>query len=220
MEGVMNFDEYIYKAENRPGHPKLSRVKKIILERLWVGDSVPTRELLELTNQKYFDRRVRELNDNTGCDILITAENNTYTYTLRSHQLSNGNERHYLTASQKKTLFARSLYTCAVCRTRFEEGDKRMQADHRIPLIRLGTHEENNWQLLCRACNVSKRSDCAGCNFECQSCPWAFPEKIGHRLIVNVSIAEAERLSEISAQTGKRPDQIAGDAVSAFLNQS
>ena len=59
-----------------PKKKRLSEVKLTILKRLWGSDDidfpkpgVSSIELLELTGQKYFDRRTRELRDELGCDL-------------------------------------------------------------------------------------------------------------------------------------------------------
>jgi 5-methylcytosine-specific restriction endonuclease McrA len=180
----MGFEEYIAQIENRPGHRPLSAVKRAILERLWSGDWVTSAGLLELTSQKYFDRRIRELRDETGCDIETGRHDGQHAYRLVSTGLSGGNTRKYLGARQKKELFSRYRYKCAVCRRELNPGDSRIQADHKVPLIRGGSHNERNWQLLCVECNVSKRGACAGCKLNCQECPWAYPEKYESRLII------------------------------------
>lgn len=164
---------------------KLSEVKKNIITRLWKeGSSFPkgwvkSSELLKLTKQKYFDRRVRELRDETGCDIETSTFNGEHAYRLASAKLKVSNPRLYLSASQKKKLLENSQHTCAVCGIRQTSGIRGLQADHKIPLQRGGSHDIANWQILCVECNVGKRSACAGCNLDCHQCPWAFPELVG-----------------------------------------
>ena len=69
---ILTFQEYYQKLLERQN---LSEVKYNILKTLWdSGDNFPkewikSSELLEITNQKYFDRRARELKDELGCDI-------------------------------------------------------------------------------------------------------------------------------------------------------
>ena len=73
---LMTIEEYL---ELLPSKRKLSEVKIKILTRLWgkTTDNFPkpwvaSAELLELTGQKYFDRRTRELRDQVGCDVEST----------------------------------------------------------------------------------------------------------------------------------------------------
>ena len=72
----MNVDDYLQLLNDRK---KISDVKEKIIRRLWGNESdsfpkpwVSSAELLELTGQKYFDRRTRELRDQLGCDIEST----------------------------------------------------------------------------------------------------------------------------------------------------
>lgn len=193
-----DFEKYIQKLG------KLSDVKNIILKTLWMaGDTFPrgwvkSQQLLSITDQKYFDRRIRELHDEHGCDIETQYYEDQHAYRLKSDVLKTPNPRHYLTASQKKALFEKSGHRCQICNKLFDAGVKGLQADHKIPLIRGGSCDEDNWQALCNSCNVSKRSACAGCTDDCLQCPWAFPEKHGQLVLVRIPKQLAEK-----AKTGQ-----------------
>lgn len=164
----------------------LSDVKEVIIRRLWGNDDalfpkpwVKSTDLLALTQQKYFDRRTRELRDELGCDIETQQVNGEHCYRLLSDRINPPNPRLYLTAKEKNTLFRKYSYKCQICGGSFLAGVRGLQADHKIPLIRGGTHKTENWHPICNACNVGKRGACAGCEDECRECPWAFPEIVG-----------------------------------------
>lgn len=184
---------------------KLSNVKLLILKTLWMaGDTFPrnwvkSQKLLSLTDQKYFDRRIRELHDQLGCDIETQYHEGGHAYRLNSLNLKKSNPRHYLTGSQKKLLFEKCANRCQVCNKVIVAGVKGLQADHKIPLSRGGSHEEDNWQPLCNSCNVSKRSACAGCDLDCHQCPWAFPEKLGPLIVIRIpkSLADKARAGQV-----------------------
>lgn len=171
---------------------KLSPVKRTILDTLWnAGDTFPrnwvaSSHLLAITNQKYFDRRTRELRDELGLDIETRHIHGEHHYRLISDQVKSANPRLYLSESQKRALFRREDNTCQVCGTRAEAGVRGLQADHKIPLIRGGSHEESNWQSLCNVCNVAKRRACQDCELDCYKCPWAFPDELGLTLSVQL----------------------------------
>ncbi|MDF1860406.1 MAG: HNH endonuclease signature motif containing protein [Verrucomicrobiales bacterium] len=176
----MSFEEYCSKLG------RLSEVKRTILHKLWgedsgtlSGDWVRSSTLLALTRQKYFDRRTRELRDEKGCDIETKSVNGGHCYRLNSEVIKNANPRFYLSAKEKKLLFALAKNKCQVCGRRMEAGVRGLQADHKIPLIRGGDHETTNWQAVCNECNVGKKRACAGCEEDCEKCPWAFPENVG-----------------------------------------
>jgi 5-methylcytosine-specific restriction endonuclease McrA len=173
------FDKYIQSL------PKLSKVKFLILETLWKAgedfprDWVQSSHLLQLTNQKYFDRRVRELRDELGCDIETGNHKSEAAYRLLSDKVGGGNPRYYLSEKQKRELFQRERFRCRVCGAKVEPGPRGLQADHKVPLNRGGSHGDSNWQSLCNDCNVGKRRACQGCEEDCQQCVWAFPERVG-----------------------------------------
>jgi len=147
---------------------KLSDVKQVLLKELWGKDDdfpkawVKSSDLLTLTNQKYFDRRLRELRVAQGLDIESKQINGEHYWCLSSPTISQTNDRTYLTASQKSGLFERALFKCAVCREKVLPGIRGLQADHKVPLIRGGTNDLDNWQPLCNECNVAKRGVCKG----------------------------------------------------------
>lgn len=184
----MNLKSYIKSISGK----QLSQVKITILETLWSDNEtfpkkwVPSFQLLKITNQKYFDRRIRELRDESGCDIEAKNINGEHNYRLVSSNISNANPRYYLSEKEKKALFTREANTCQVCGVISSAGVRGIQADHKIPLIRGGTHDETNWQVLCNECNVAKRRACQGCQLDCKTCTWAFPSTIGVKLTINL----------------------------------
>lgn len=175
----MNTDTFIEKV-SAASPKKLSKVKVALLRILhaeyltqtndgWVQSS----NILRQVGQKYFDRRLRELRDELGCNI----ESNASSWRLSSESLNPPNIREYLTAKEKRDLFAKSEYRCQICGRQFQAKGTKLQADHKVPLSRQGGHEVSNWQAICVPCNVGKRRACEGCKAECESCPWAYPEK-------------------------------------------
>lgn len=173
---------------------KLSKVKLRLLEILhakylsqiddgWVKSS----EILKEVGQKYFDRRLRELRDELGCSI----ESNASNWRLSSEELKQPNPREYLTDKERESLFERCGHRCQICGCLFPPEGAKLQADHKVPLSRQGGHEISNWQAVCVPCNVGKRRACEGCQADCESCPWAYPEKgISEILILPADILD------------------------------
>lgn len=215
----MTFEQYV------AGLPtKLSQVKHLILKTLWEsGNSFPrgwvrSSTLLNLTQQKYFDRRTRELRDELGCDIDTEPHNGEHCYRLASTNLTKFNPRSYLTSSQKKWLFNKANYNCQVCGRNIPPGVQGLQADHKIPLIRGGSHEENNWQAICNECNVGKRRACEGCGDDCKKCPWAFPEKAGLVTLVRIPQPIVQGIRDIGANGQKEVERVIISALERFLS--
>jgi hypothetical protein len=152
--------------------------KRDILQILWLeGDTFPRNfvsgsDIMILTDQKNFDRRVRELRDEYGCDI--ETKLGLGLYRLVSDQIKQKNLRGYLAPADKKKLFVVNNNSCCVCK----KSDTRIQADHKVPLSRSGGNEIDNWQTLCVDCNIQKKSACSGCQDDCKSCSWAYPENM------------------------------------------
>ena len=200
----MKFEDYYQML---PIKGNLSNVKQTILKRLWGKDSEPfpkpwvsSEELLSLTDQKYFDRRTRELREKLGCDLESSYrdEFKGYAWRIKSAQLSPPQDREYLSKPQKDRLFRESEYTCSTCGIKVNAGVRGLQADHKVPLSRGGSNALENWQPMCNNCNVGKRRACEGCTLDCQTCSWAFPEKQGVPSILNLSEPVLKLIAKIS----------------------
>jgi len=192
----MNLDEYL---DSLPA--KTSDVKTLLLKTLWEAGGpgfprewVRSSVLLSLTGQKYFDRRIRELKDQLGCEIVTGHDGGESAYRLVSTDLGAYNPRGYLTPSQKRGLFEACDYRCATCKRRVPPDERGLEADHKVPLRRSGSHDLSNWQALCTECNVAKRRACQDCQLDCHACPWAFPELTGGRIVVRIDAELRERL--------------------------
>lgn len=195
----MDYESYLQQLETTKS---LSEVKKTILNRLWtqmdISDGwVNSDELLNLTKQKYFDRRIRELRDEHGCNIETTNEGTDYKYRLCSYEINPSNPRLYLSAKEKKELFEDAKFTCAVCGKKTDAGPRGLQADHKVPLIRGGGHKAENWQSLCSECNIAKRRSCQGCEADCLNCEWAFPNDLGIKYTVNLDAETFDAVSKL-----------------------
>lgn len=216
----MTFEEYIATLPKMP-----SKVKMVILKRLWdEGQDFPrgwvrSSELLGLTGQKYFDRRVRELRDNVGCEIETGQRGNEHAYRLNSSNTAIATPRAYLPNPLKKELFRASKYRCAICDRQFVSGLRGLQADHRVPLNRGGSNGDGNWQSLCVECNVGKRKACAGCDLDCQICPWAFPDRVGKRILIQLPQETELLIREYAAHSGKTFDSCVAEGLTQYLVQ-
>ncbi|ECJ2453617.1 HNH endonuclease [Salmonella enterica] len=202
------FEQYLLAL---PKKNRLSDVKLTILKRLWWADDVDfpkpwvsSAELLELTGQKYFDRRTRELRDQLGCDLESSyiVEFSGHAWRLKSSTISPPMDREYLTESQRSALFFNHSYSCSTCGKIVAAGVRGLQADHKIPLSRGGGNDLTNWQALCHNCNVGKRRACENCKDDCYACSWAFPEIIGIPTMINLSEATLRKVRQLSDAKG------------------
>lgn len=174
--------------------PKIGETKKNIISILWGCDSpsfpkewVDSNHLLQQVGFKNFDRRIRELKSNIGCDIESRNSQGCHQYRLKSPNILKSNTRKNVTKTQKNQLFKENKYKCNVCSKICPSGSVGLQADHKVPLSRGGENNITNYQPLCNHCNAIKRSACAGCLEDCQNCHWAFPEKTGRHEIFRIS---------------------------------
>ena len=218
------FQEYIERLENstltKAGKPKkLSTAKLLVLQTLWNSSNsfpknwVLSDQLYELTNQKYIDRRIRELRNERGCDIETGIHQGSHSYRLLSANLSEAFDRTYLTDTQKKQLFKSFRYRCAACARQFDANEKGLQADHKVPLIRGGGSEIQNWQPLCIACNVAKRRSCMGCEVDCNQCAWAFPEHYGQTIPIQLNKEVGNLLQQLARSRGTTPQKLILEAI-------
>lgn len=190
---------------------ELSEVKLKILKILWRNDFtlfpkpwISSRLLLKATNQKYFDRRTRELRDENGCDIETRQIEGVHCYRLKSDKVGDKNPRGYLSPTEKEKLFNNYKHTCQICGRKYEKNQKGLQADHKVPLSRKGSHILSNWQPICVECNVGKRRACEGCSDNCNSCSWAFPEKVGKIVALKIPTEILDKLSRLSLNSQKQ----------------
>lgn len=181
-----------------------NETKLTILRLLWPMQWVEGSTIFEAVQQTYYDRRIRELRE-SGWQI----ETHGKKYRLLSHEKLPGQERQYPSAQQKREVLQRDKGTCQICRL----PDENLQYDHKIPLDRNGPTEVENLQLLCSACNVEKRGACKRCKLEtCDSCPYAYPELYGSRLVLSLDATAAERLRADSQARGV-PDKLLAEEI-------
>ena len=178
---MSDFDSYVKslkKGMTRGG------AKWNMLKALYGADGSPvsSSQLMKLSgDQPEFARRLRELRDQSGADLVAEGSGQKAQWRLQSRKvIEESYNREYLTAKQKQKLFTEANFTCTVCRkSGLKPGSRGLQADHRVPNKRGGGNAIENWMALCFECNIAKRSTCQGCKEDCQTCAWAFPERVG-----------------------------------------
>lgn len=219
----MKFNDYLTLVQKQG---KLSAVKILILKTLWgnnnnsySSDWIPSRELLAVTNQKYFDRRARELRDQCGCDIetKIIPELGGYCWRLKSPVINTLVNREYLSEKQKTQLFESYGYRCSTCGLPTNPGIRGLQADHKVPLSRNGTNDFSNWQPMCNNCNVGKRRACEGCEKDCNQCSWAYPEIMGVPIILSLPNKLLESLKSYSKINNRSESEVVAEATTIYL---
>lgn len=217
----MRFEDYVNALPS-----SISDVKRKILEKLWHSDStafpkpwVSSAELLELTGQKYFDRRARELRDQTGCDIETeyNPQLGGHAWRIKSPDLAAPQDREYLSQAQKLQLFDAAKNKCAICGKSVEAGVRGLQADHKVPVSRGGTNALENWQAVCNHCNVGKRRACEGCTIACETCSWAYPEVVGINTLVSINEKVLSEIADYSRETKTTAARVLEEAAMYFI---
>ncbi|NJN62523.1 MAG: HNH endonuclease [Coleofasciculaceae cyanobacterium RL_1_1] len=101
---------------------------------------------------------------------------------------------------------------CAVCDR--HESEVQLQQDHKIPRSRQGHNTLDNWQPLCRECNNFKSTACRGCDLNCQTCAWAFPE---HYSPLRLSPANDAQLRQTARREGYSVNQLLNQIIQQFF---
>lgn len=162
-------------GDNRePPPPTTTRGKahQKILDLLASQEWVPTEKILEKTGQSNYARRIRELRDEDGWNI-VTRRGAKAAYRLESLEKGVGHKRDYIGNKKRQQVFNRDGFVCQICKV----PTSNPQPDHKIPIIKSGTDDISNLQTTCSKCNILKKRACGVCTLsECQGCPWAFPE--------------------------------------------
>ena len=117
-------------------------------------------------------RRMRELQGEEGF-LCIAKEGVRYQLVSKSTAVKR-TPRAKLSSEDWAALRLKYGGRCAVCGR--NENQVRLSQDHKIPRTRDGTNDVENWQPLCDECNNVKSTQCRGCEQNCFTCSWAFPE--------------------------------------------
>lgn len=155
-------------------------------------------------------RRLRELQGEEGV-MGIGREGETYQ--LVSLSLSEKRvPRIKLSDSNWQLILDRYKHRCPVCSR--SEPEVRFQQDHKIPRIRGGGNEFDNWQPLCDECNNFKSTSCRGCQLECVGCSWAFPERFAP---LRLSSENISMLRHYASKMNIDPHELVNRVVSDFF---
>lgn len=156
-------------------------------------------------------RRLRELQGDEGFTCIIKEGTK---YQLQSRQM--GTKR-TPRAKPGKTLWAgilaRSDHRCAHCGQ--QEPTVKLSPDHRTPRSRGGNNDDSNWQPLCEQCNNLKSSACQGCDLNCMTCPWAYPETYKPIVLNDENREQIRRSAEKASQS---PSDHANAILRAYFN--
>lgn len=193
---------------DNPPADEYGDAKFTILTMLWDAQWVLGDDIHVAVKQSYYDRRIRELRDEDGWDIetgrLENVEGkNRSAYKLRSHRREKGIKRPSISDRDKAFVLERDRYTCQLCGADLHDGANNPQIDHKVPLLRNGPSELENYQAVCSNCNVVKRGICKKCTLPtCDNCYLAYPEKGANNLLINLTEVESAYLSRLAERLG------------------
>ena len=181
---------WLAKASAEFVNPSRANCEKysVILDALWpVGHGIPGPVLSQDDVRRAVDdfqaangeksykdpfRRMRELQGEEGF-LCIAKEGVRYQLVSKSTAVKR-TPRTKLSSDDWAALRRKYASLCAVCGR--NETQVRLSQDHKIPRTRDGTNDLENWQPLCDECNNVKSTQCRGCEQNCFTCSWAFPE--------------------------------------------
>jgi len=206
--------------------PANRRYYRAILERLWPpGHGIPGPHVTEDQIRAAIDtlrdgdgrepykdvfRRVRELQGDEGFTSIIKEGKS---YQLQSTEVGSKREpRIKLPERTWARVKARYGNRCAQCGS--VEPDVIFSPDHKVPRTRGGSNAEDNFQPLCHGCNVQKSAACQGCDLNCSTCPWAYPETY-KPLVVNDS--NRELLRRLADRVGKSSSDVLNELLRQYF---
>ncbi len=198
---------------------------RAVLEELWPsGHGIPgpivhqskIRDAInkvreQLGQPPYLDpfRRVRELQGEEGI-IGITRQGNS----IQLVNLTTAPKRIprvSLNNIEWKSVLVKYGFACPVCGRK--EPEIRFDQDHKIPRVRGGSNSIENWQPLCHECNNFKSTSCRGCNLDCQTCSWAYPEKYSQ---IKMSQSNIKFLREKANEMRKNPSDLLNEIIEKY----
>ena len=193
--------------------PSNKKYYAVILETLWPkGHGIPgplvssqaIREAVDNSRgSRYLDvfRRVRELQGEEGFLGIVKSGNN---YQLVDLGISQKRiPRSHLNKKSWADVLSAYGMKCAACgRSASEKG---FQQDHKVPRLRGGGDNIENWQPLCDECNNFKSTACRDCHQDCAICCWAYPERYKP---IFISGKMVERVRRFAADKGKTAESI------------
>jgi hypothetical protein len=203
---------------------------RVILETLWpVAHGIPGPYISETQLREAIDayrlsthigtkpykpyvdvfRRVRELQGEEGV-IGIAKQGRIYqlvNLSLTAKRIP----RTHLTDKEWKIVLEDYGNKCAVCGRRPPE--VQFQQDHKIPRVRGGGDQLENWQPLCDECNNFKSTSCRGCTLDCTICSWAFPESYAP---IRISGPNITRIREYAAKYNLDPHSLINEILEKY----
>lgn len=176
-----------------------------------VGKLVSNAELIRVSGQHNYARRVRELRAE-GWDVVYNASPGGYV--LKSLKKLPKNVDNYINLKLRSKVLQRDNYTCQFCGHAkgevFEDGEKvRLEVDHISPLKDGGkTVEENLWTL-CSRCNAGKKS------------LFAYPETIKNKIVsLNLPDDLRTQLNQLAVEHRKTVNEILLEVISRGLKKT
>ena len=198
---------------------------KAILMELWPkGHGIPgplvdeksiRKAVDKACGRRYVDtfRRVRELQGEEGFKGIIK---DGAKYQLQDLTISEKrNPRVHLLDADWSTILEAYDGRCAACGRTPEE--MRFQQDHKVPRLRGGGDNIENWQPLCDECNNFKSTSCRDCHEDCSQCCWAYPEFYKPFKIPGKLIKKARDFAKLK---GVDADEFVSDAISRAMTQA
>lgn len=161
--------------------------------------------------QPYRDpfRRIRELQGEEG--VIGIAREGQYLQLVTLDLAEKRIPRTGLSDKDWADIIRQYHSRCAVCGR--QEPEVEFEPDHKRPRMRGGGDELENWQPLCGECNNIKSTMCRGCNVECATCSWAYPEMYAPFRISSENII---RIRQRAQELGVDPNEL----VNNILNKA
>ena len=199
-------------------------IHRKILRRLWSKEWVPSKDLLALTGQAEYARRLRELRREWGYSIENKIIKGEHHYRLsRRRPKSAERRRKYFAPKQRSEIILRTGIRCNLCKFEPPKGQIEgwLMWDHRTPFDRGGDTISANGQLLCVSCNNLKRRTCGECVKEdCGQCLLSNPELAAGTCILAFDKDTWIRLKKRAESEDLAVPEFAGRLVKRHVDES
>lgn len=104
------------------------------------------------------ERRIRELRQQFGYDLVHDKKNDTYTLVCAEPGAVYQTDERTISANLRMVILNRAHSRCAMCGAHTQKDGVKLVIDHRVPISWGGRTDEDNLWAICELCNLQKKN--------------------------------------------------------------